>query len=133
MFGPGIEGCWYEVLGVAGLELSGDLRFQGPGGMRRTRHDRKGRPYVAARRKSAWAGGALLREWRVLLHRPMTNAMLGRELAPAEMVCHRDDDRNNNWRGNLYLDDARSNAADSVCNGRRPTGERHPAAKLSNE
>ncbi len=61
------------------------------------------------------------------------SVVLGRELAPGEMVCHKDDDKRNNWPENLYLGDARSNAADSVRNGRRPMGERYPAAKLSDE
>jgi hypothetical protein len=61
------------------------------------------------------------------------SVLLGRELAPGEMVSHRDDDKRNNWPDNLYLGDARSNAADSVRNGRRSRGERHPSSKLSDE
>src|SRR4051812_19720575 len=133
MFGPEFEGRWYAVPGVPGLELSGGLRFRGPGGVRRMRHDRNGRPYVGARRKSARAKDGPPRERRVLLHRAVMSVVLGRELAPGEMVCHRDDDKRNNWPGNLYLGDARSNAADAVRNGRRPTGERHPLAKLSDD
>ena len=40
MFGPGFEGCWYAVPGVPGLGLSGDLRFRGPGGVRRVASDK---------------------------------------------------------------------------------------------
>lgn len=133
MFGPSFRGCWYPVPGVPGLELSGDLRFRGPGGVRRMRLDRNGRPYVTARRKSALEGEGRIRERRVLLHRAVMSVVLGRELAPGEMVCHRDDDKADNWPENLYLGDAKSNAADAVRNGRRPRGEGHPAAKLSDE
>ena len=133
MLGPGFETCWYAVPGVPGLELSGDLRFRGPGGVRQTRHDRNGRPYVEARRTSARDPLGWPRQRRVLLHRAVMSVLLGRELAPGEMVCHRDDDKRNNGPENLYLGDARSNAADSVRNGRRPKGEHHPFSKLSDE
>jgi hypothetical protein len=33
----------------------------------------------------------------------------------------------------LYVGDRKSNAADSLRNGRHPTGDRHPSAKLSDE
>src|SRR4051812_37731272 len=42
---------WYENSGSQsdrGLELSGDLRFRGPKGLRKLRHDHNGRPYVMA-------------------------------------------------------------------------------------
>ena len=133
MFGPGFECCWYAIPGVPGLELSGDLRFRGPGGVRGTRHDRNGRPYAEARRKSAHAPDGRPRLRRVPLHRAVMSVVLGRQLAPGEMVCHRDDDKRNNFPSNLYIGDARSNAADGVRNGRRRTGDRHPAAKLSDE
>jgi hypothetical protein len=131
MFGPGFEGCCYAVPGVPGLGLSGDFRFRGTGGARRMRHDRNGRPYVKAPRKSARDPLGRPLQRRVLLHRAVMSVVLGRELAPGEMVCHRDDDKRNNWPENLYLGDARSNAADAVRNGRRPRGDRHPQAKLS--
>ncbi len=115
------------------LEPSGDFRFRGPGGVRRTRHDRNGRPYVEARRKSAHAPDGRPRLLRVLLHRVVMSVLLGRQLSPGEMVCHRDDDKRNNFPSNLYIGDARRKAADGVRNGRRPTGDRHPAAKLSDE
>ena len=50
MFGGGFEDRWYEVPGVPGLELSGDLRFRGRRGLRKLRHDGDGRPYVLARK-----------------------------------------------------------------------------------
>jgi DNA-binding NarL/FixJ family response regulator len=68
-----------------------------------------------------------------MLHRAVMSVLLGRELAPGEMVCHHDDDRSNNWPANLYVGDHRSNAADGLRNGRRPSGDRHPQAKLSDE
>ena len=37
MFGEGFEDCWYKVPGAPGLELSGDLRFRGPQGLRKLR------------------------------------------------------------------------------------------------
>ena len=50
MFGIGFEDCWYKVPGVLSLELSGDLRFRGPRGLRQARYDCNGRPYVIARK-----------------------------------------------------------------------------------
>ena len=50
MFGRGFEDCWYKVPGVPSLELSGDLSFRGPRGLRKLRHDCNGRPYVLARK-----------------------------------------------------------------------------------
>lgn len=89
MFGPGFDRCWYSVPGVPGLELSGDLRFRGPGGVRRMRHDRNGRPYVLVRKGEGRQGWAS----RVMLHRAVMGVLLGREFSPGEMVCHRDDDK----------------------------------------
>ena len=132
VFGPRFRDCWYAIPGAPGLELSGDLRFRGPKGLRKLRHDRNGRPYVMVRMGTAHTTRRR-RAIRVMLHRAVMSVLLGRELAPGEMVCHRDDDKSNNWPWNLYLGDARSNAADAVRNGRRPAGERHPAAKLSDE
>jgi hypothetical protein len=57
----------------------------------------------------------------------------GRELGRGEFVCHRDDDKSNNWPGNLYLGDRLTNAADSLRNGGRLVGERHPFAKLRDQ
>jgi hypothetical protein len=68
-----------------------------------------------------------------MLHRSVMSVALGRELAPGEFVCHRDDDKRHNWPDNLHLGDRKSNAADSLRNGRHPTGDRHPIAKLSDE
>ena len=51
MFGKGFENCRYEIPRVPGLELSGgDLRFRGPRGLRKLRHDSNGRPYIQARK-----------------------------------------------------------------------------------
>jgi hypothetical protein len=133
MFGPEFANCWYAIPGVPGLKLSGDLRFRGPQGIRKLRHDAEWRPYVLARRPSRQANVEGLRERRVMLHRSVMSVALGRELAPGEFVCHRDDDKRNNRPENLYLGDRKSNAADSLRNGRHPTGDRHPFAKLSDE
>jgi len=130
MFGTGFENRWYAIPGVLGLELSGDLGFRGPGGVRRTRHDRNGRPCGEAMRSSAHATQGRPRKRRVLLHLAVMSVVLDRELAPGEMVCHKDDDKRNNWPENLYLGDARSNAADSVRNGRRPTGGAAPRCEV---
>jgi hypothetical protein len=133
MFGSAFADCWYEIPGLPGLELSGDLRFRGPRGIRRLRHDAKGRPYVQAVRPSGKAKNRRLRDRRVMLHRAVMSISLGRALTPSEFVCHRDDDKRNNWPDNLYLGDRKSNAADSLRNGRQPTGNRHPCTKLSDE
>ena len=49
MFGPAFKDCWYQIPGVYSLELSGDLRFRGPRGLRKLRYSRNGRPYIQAR------------------------------------------------------------------------------------
>ena len=68
-----------------------------------------------------------------MLHRAVMSVVLGRQLGCDEFVCHRDDDRRNNWPQNLYIGDYHSNAADSLRNGGRVRGEQHPFAKLSDE
>ena len=105
MFGEGFEDCWYEVPGVPGLELSGDLSFRGPRGLRKLRHDYNGRPYVMARKLVGHESGAEVRKGRVMLHRVVMMVVLGRKLSRDEFVCHRDDDPGNNWPDNLYLGD----------------------------
>jgi len=129
MFGD----CWHEIPGVSGLELSGDLRFRGPRVLRKLRHDCNGRPYVQARKVVNHESDGRVREGRVMLHRAVMSVVLGRQLARDEFVCHRDDDRRNNWPQNLYIGDYHSNAADSLRNGGRVRGEQHPSAKLSDE
>jgi hypothetical protein len=69
----------------------------------------------------------------VKLHRAVMSVLLGRQLGRDEFVCHRDDNKRNNWPDNLYLGDRKSNAVDSLRNGRDPTEDRHPFAKLSDE
>jgi hypothetical protein len=133
MFGEGFENCWYEIPGVLGLELSGDLSFRGPRGLRKLRHDCNGRPYVMARKVVGHESGVVVREGRVMLHRAVMMVVLGRKLSRDEFVCHRDDDPRNNWPDNLHLGDHSSNAADSLQNGGRVRGEQHPFAKLSDE
>ena len=58
-----------------------------------------------------------------MLHRAVMSVVLGRQLGRDEFVCHRDDDRRNNWPQNLYLGDYPSNAADSLRNGGRVRGD----------
>ena len=65
-----------------------------------------------------------------MLHRAVMSVMLGRQLGNVEFVCHRDDDKTNNWPQNLYLGDHISNAADSLRNGGRLRGDRHPFTKI---
>ena len=74
--------------------------------------------------------GAEVREGRVMLHRAVMTLVLGRQLGRDEFVCHRDDDPGNNWPDNLYLGDYHSNASDSLRNGGRVRGERHPCTKV---
>jgi HNH endonuclease len=130
MFGAGFEECWYTISRVPGLELSGDLRFRGPRGLRKVRHDRNGRPYVMANKVVGHAFEREIRAGRVMLHRAVMTLVLGRELGRDEFVCHRDDDVRNNWSDNLYLGDRQSNAADSLRNGGRLRGDRHPFTKI---
>ncbi len=130
MVGVGFEDCWYEVPGVPGLELSGDLRFRGPRGLRQSRHDRNGRPYVIARKVVGNESDAQARRTRVMLHRAVISVILGRQLGSDEFVCHRDDDPRHNWPENLYLGDHASNTADSLRNGGKLRGDRHPCTKI---
>ena len=65
-----------------------------------------------------------------MLHRAVMSVVLGRKLGRDEFVCHRDDDRRNNWPDNLYLGDYHSNAADSLRNGGRVRGDSHPCTKI---
>jgi hypothetical protein len=103
MFGGGFEDHWYEVPGVPGLELSGDLRFRGRRGLRKLRHDGDGRPYVLARKVVGPHSTGAAREGKIMLHRAVMAVVQGRRLGSAELVCHRDDDPHNNWPQNLYL------------------------------
>jgi len=130
MFGEGFDDCWYEIPGVLGLELSSDLSFRGPLGLRKLRHDYNGRPYVQARKVVNHESDGRAREGRVMLHRAVMSVVLGRKLSRDEFVCHRDDDPRNNWPDNLYLGDYHSNAADSVRNGERLRGDSHPGTKI---
>jgi len=130
MFGEGFEDCWYEVPGAPGLELSGDLRFQGPRGLRKLRHACNGRPYIMARKVVDRESDGQVKDGRVMLHRAVMSVVLGRQLGRDEFVCHRDDDKMNNWPDNLYLGDPQSNAADSLRNGRFARGDRHPCTKI---
>lgn len=132
MFGLAFAVRWYVIPCMPGLQLSDDLRFHGPNGVRKHRRDAKSRPYVAPR-ASRRTTSAILRKRRVMLHRAVMSVILCRELAPVEFIFHRDDDPRNNWPENLYLGDRKSNATDSIRNGRQPTGDRHPVAKLLEE
>ena len=122
MFGEEFGDCWHEIPGVSGLELSGDLRFRGPRVLRKLRHDCNGRPYVQARKVINHESDGRVREGRVMLHRAVMSVVLGRQLGRDEFVCHRDDDRRNNWPQNLYIGDYHSNATDSLRNGRHARG-----------
>ena len=133
MFGEGFEGRWYDVPGAPGLELSWNLQFRGPRGPRKMRYDCDGRPYVLARKVAGPGSACETRVGMVKLHRAVMSVVLGRRLGRDEFVCHRDDDKTNNSPANLCVGDAASNAADSLRNGRHPTGDRHPFAKLSDE
>ena len=86
MFGKGFENCWYGILRVPGLELSGDLRFRGPRVLRKLRHDCNGRPYVQARKAVNHESDGRVREGRVMLHRAVMSVVLGRQLSRDELV-----------------------------------------------
>jgi hypothetical protein len=130
MFGEEFGDCWHVIPGVSGLELSGDLRFRGPRGLRKLRHDCNGRPYVQARKAADPDSVGAVRQAKVMLHRSVMSVVLGRKLSRDEFVCHRDDDRRNNRPDNLYLGDYHSNAADSLRNGGRVRGDDHPCTKI---
>ena len=65
-----------------------------------------------------------------MLHRAVMSLVLSRRLGRDEFVCHRDDDPGNNWPENLYLGDHASNTADSLRNGGRLRGDRHPRTRI---
>jgi hypothetical protein len=130
MFGEGFENCWYKVPGVPSLELSGDLSFRGPQGLRKLRIDCNGRPYVLASKVAGQGSKGRARQGKVMLHRAVISVVLDRQLGRDEFVCHHDDDRRNNWPQNLYIGDYHSNAADSLRNGGRVRGDSHPCTKI---
>ena len=94
------------------------------------RNDCDGRPYVIARKVAGLESAGETRTGMVKLHRAVMSVVLGRQLGSDEFVCHRDDDKTNNWPENLYVGDPVSNAADSVRNGGRLRGDRHPCMKI---
>ena len=130
MFGAGFEECWYAVPGAPGLELSGDLRFRGPFGLRKMRFDFNGRPYVLAKRLVRGESEGRTRDGRVMLHRSVLSVVLGRQLGRDEFVCHSNDDKTDNRPQNLYVGDSLTNAADIGWNGGRLRGDRHPCTKI---
>lgn len=65
-----------------------------------------------------------------MLHRSVMTVVLGRQLGPDELFCHRDDELRDNWPDNLYLGDRHGNAADSLRNGRHARGDRQPCTKI---
>jgi HNH endonuclease len=93
------------------------------------RYDCNGRPYVIARKVAGLDSAGEPRNGMVKLHRAVMSVLWGRQLGSDEFVCHRDDDKTNNWPENLYVGDATSNAADSVRNGGRLRGDQHPSTK----
>jgi hypothetical protein len=130
MFGKGFRGRWYEIPGVPGLELSWNLQFRGPRGLRTMRYDCDGRPYVLAGKNASCESACETRVGMVKLHRAVMMVCLGRQLGRDEFVCHRDDDKQNNWPANLYLGDRASDADDSVRNGGLLRGDSHPSTKI---
>jgi hypothetical protein len=58
------------------------------------------------------------------------SVLLIRQLGSDEFVCHRNDDKANNWPENLRLGDHASNTADSLRNGGRLRGDRHPSTNI---
>src|SRR5271166_3810580 len=84
MFGKGFENCRYAIPKVPGLELSGDLRFQGSRGLRKLRHDSNGRPYVQVRKVVGHESDGETRKGRVMLHRAVMSVVLGRQLGRDE-------------------------------------------------
>ena len=114
----------------ASLELSGDLQFRGPQGLRKLRVDCNGRPYVLAKRFVGRTSMGAEREGKVMLHRAMMSVVLGRQLGRDEFICHCEYDPRNNWPDNLYLGDRQSNAADSLRNGRCVRGDSHSFTKI---
>ena len=116
--------------GCPGWNCPATCGFAGPGPPE-TPPRSKGRPYVQADRPSGGderappaSGG--------MLHRTVMSVVLGRALAADEFVCHRDDDKRNNWPDNLYLGDRRATPRTASATGRRPGTGTH-SAKLSDE
>jgi hypothetical protein len=69
LFGQGFADCWYEIPGVPGLELSGDLRLRGRRGLRRFRYDDDRRPYNLARTVGGPESDVAMREGQVMIRR----------------------------------------------------------------
>ena len=133
MFGKGFENCWYAIPRVPGLELSGDLRFRGPRGLRKLRHDSNGRPYIQARKVVGHESDGEIRKGRVMLHRAvMTWSWAGNSAATSSSATATMTGETTGRR-TFISGDQHSNAADSLRNGRHVRGEQHPSAKLSDE
>lgn len=65
----------------------------------------------------------------VAKHRLVLEAFEGKE--PGMLALHKDDNKANNHRSNLYWGTRKDNAADAQRNHVDPSGERHPNAQLS--
>jgi predicted XRE-type DNA-binding protein len=67
----------------------------------------------------------------LLVHQLVAAAFLDPKPFPEAIVRHEDDNRFNNWAGNLIWGTHKDNAADRFRNGRTPLGESHHNSKLT--
>lgn len=67
---------------------------------------------------------------RVSVHRMMADAFYG---PSSQLVRHLDGNPGNNHFENLAYGTSKDNAQDCIAHGRRPSGERHALAKLSDQ
>jgi len=65
------------------------------------------------------------------IHSLVAEAFIGTK-PPKSVVCHKDDNKNNNAANNLYYGTYSQNGKDAVKNKKLKSGEDHPLSKLSN-
>jgi transposase len=69
-------------------------------------------------------------KWRSRLHQLILTVFVGPQ-PPGLEACHRNDCRFDNRLDNLYWGTRKQNAEDALRNGKVPTGEQRPGAKLN--
>lgn len=96
---------------------------------------RKGRVLSLARKGNGYLAVTLtdgITRKQYLIHDLVMMAFKG-EKPVGMVVCHSDDNKDNNFVENLRYDTKMSNEHDAMRNGRKPKGSRHAMSKLSEE
>jgi len=133
-FDPGRPEVWYPIPMIPGYEISSHLRVRSVRPHRFHHHkppriikiqiDARGYRKLSVSHSGRCHNHYLHHIVAELAHGPRPDG---------HIVCHRDDDKSNNWPANLYYGTPSENNADSKRNGRfRPArGERQGKARLT--